>query len=323
MLDRIVKFMSHCENTGHSDYEHKRDEGGGMGTPDPRWPGPRLALLLSLLALAAPALAMDIFPDGVMPAPAGRTATSLFLAHVERDSQYAQGQRLALKASLDSDHATLKLVHFIDLDGHPVQFVMLLPYGRQHAGADTAALGRASGWGDLGLAANYWVVSDAATQWELSANVFLPTGQYVHTQPLNMGEHRHKFVLLMGLNQRLSSALQGVIAADVSVYGDNTQFGSAGVRMQQARTYQLQGFLRCQATAQVEVNAGLSRVWGGEREVAGVTRNDALATNKFLLGASGMLMPATHLSLLYSRDMAVRQGFREAGRITMRLTRLF
>ncbi|ALU88016.1 quinohemoprotein alcohol dehydrogenase protein [Herbaspirillum rubrisubalbicans M1] len=286
---------------------------------------PLLASVLSVTMLPIAAQAIDVDIGDFVPAPAGTTVGLLYYQHVERTSLYAQGQKAATDPKLDSDIGIARLVHYTTIGGLAFAPQVMVPFGREDAGRDTAALGQTSGVGDIILAAPFWPVNDAASRTYLgiAPYLYLPTGSYDHNRALNLGENRWKFDLQVGFVKGLTDKWYLELTGDGMVYGKNGDYGSSGATQRQKPLFQGQSYLRYQFTPAANVFVSLSQTWGGETRINGVDSNDEARERKASIGGSWFILPKTQLLMALGRDLSVENGFKENARINLRLLHVF
>lgn len=277
-----------------------------------------------LLALAAPAHAIDVDAGDYTALPAGTNLGLLYYQHVARDRIYAGGNQVA-GGSLDSDVGILRYVHFMDIGGFTVDPQFLLPFGKLRATDNLSALGSASGMGDLILASTVWLVNqpDKQRYFGITPFLFVPTGSYDQDRPLNLGEHRWKFALQAGYITPIADKITLDLVADVTVFGNNSKYGPGSATLRQDALLQGQGWLRYHFTERFDVRGGLSYAFGGETSVNGVSRDDRTNTSKFLVGFGWF--PAATFQVLgtFGRDISVRNGPMENLRANLRLLKVF
>lgn len=289
----------------------------------------RQSLLCALasfsLGLPLAAHAADVLPGAYTPLPAGTDLVQVFYTYTERNQQVAQGNPLPINARFDSGIAQLRYMRFLDLGGYVISPNILVPFGKQVAKNDSAALGSAGGVSDTVLSATIWLRNDAAAKSYIGITPFLvlPTGDYDPNQALNPGENRWKFILQGGLNTPVADKVHFDLIGDVTVYGDNDRYGRANATLKQDLSYQLQTHLRYKFSPTTEVSLGASQVWGGETQVNGVKKNNTLKTTKLIIGGAFFLRASTQLAGTYSQDVAVDNGFKESNRFLMRVTQTF
>lgn len=290
-----------------------------------------LARAASVVSLAAAALlpvhafALDVDAGDYTALPAGTNLGLIYMQHASRDALYSNGNKLPGKNTLDSEIGILRGVHFTDIGGFIVDPQFLLPFGRLKAKDSLSGLGQDSGVGDLMLAATVWLVNkpESGTYFGITPFLSLPTGSYDKNQPLNLGENRWKLTLQGGLITGLSDKLLLDVIADVTVFGNNSEYGPSSATLKQKNQYQLQTYLRYNLTPGWDVRVGASHAFGGETEVNGVNSNDKLRTTKFTLGSGYFVTPSVQLLANYGRDVSVGNGFREENRLNLRLLKVF
>ena len=272
-----------------------------------------------------PASAQDVLPGAYTPLPAGTNVAQYFYTHTERNKQFVRGNLRPINARLDSKISQLRYIHYMDIGGYRVAHNILLPFGKFTAKQDSSALGNASGQAELALSSTVWLVNESNTKtyFGITPYLTLPTGDYDKSKSLNLGENRWKLTLQAGLNTKLNNKIHFDLATDITTYGNNNEYGAANATRKQNRSYQATTHLRYIFSPAFQVSAGLSSVWGGETEVNGVKKRDALHTNKYILGAAYFLRPTTHLTATYSRDISVKNGFMVSKKILLRLSQAF
>ncbi|URI08761.1 transporter [Aquincola tertiaricarbonis] len=280
----------------------------------------------ALLGLAsAPAHAVDVDAGDYTALPAGTTLGLAYYQHAERNRLYAGGDRVPIDAGLSSDVGILRVVHFMKLGGITIDPQFLLPVARLRAKDDLSALGKDSGVGDLMLAATAWLINDPQTKtyFGITPFVWVPTGAYDRGQGVNVGENRWKWALQAGYIRPLGPQLTLDAAADVTWHGRNDDYGPGSLTLRQKPVVQLQGWLRWHASDALDWRLGLSHTAGGEQSIDGESQHNRLATTRFALGAGYFVGPRTQLLATVGRDLRVREGLRESGRVNLRLLQIF
>ena len=285
----------------------------------------RFLCLGALAGAATVAQAVDVDAGDYTALPAGTDLGLVYYQHAHRDRLYSGGHRVPVDGGLDSDVGIARGVHFMDIGGYIVDPQFLLPFGQLKGRGDLApSLGSGSGAGDLILAATVWLTKPSdKTHFGITPFVYVPTGSYDHDKALNLGENRWKFALQAGFITPLTESVTLDLAADATVNGKNDDYGAARQTMRQDALYQVQGFLRYSLSPAADLRFGLSEVAGGETRVDGVAQGNRQSTSKFSLGGAWFVAPRTQLMANYGRDISVRDGFKEANRINLRLLQLF
>jgi hypothetical protein len=282
------------------------------------------ALGLAVMLCATPARAVDVDAGDYTALPAGTNLGLLYYQHAQRNKVYSGGNAAPGNNKLDSDIGILRGVHFMEIGGLIVDPQFLLPFGKLKAKGDLSALGSNSGLADLLLAATVWFNKPGSKEnFGITPFVWVPIGQYDRNDPLSLGEHRWKFALQAGWIKPLSDALTLDVAADVTLYGKNDDFGPLSQTLKQKAQFQLQGWLRYHLSPAADLRLGLSQTTGGETKVDGVSQDDRTSSSKFAIGGAYFVAPKTQLLATYGRDIKVREGFKENNRLNLRLLQIF
>lgn len=282
--------------------------------------------LTAAMALAAaswlPAHAIDVDAGDYTALPAGTKLGLVYYQHAQRNALYANGNKAPGNNRLDSDVGILRGVTYIDIGGYIVDPQFLLPFGKLKAKGDVSALGSTSDVGDLILAATVWFNKPGEkTNFGITPFIFAPTGGYDKNRGLNLGENRWKFALQAGYITPLTDKVTMDLVADFTTFGKNND--AAGGTLKQKVQYQAQSFLRYHLNPTTDLRGGLSYTWGGETSLNGVDQNNKQKTSKFNVGVAHFLRPTTQVLATYGRDISVENGFRENGRLNLRLLQVF
>mgnify|MGYP000137796139 FL=1 len=287
-----------------------------------------LAAMLPLMAsLSQPARALDLDADDYASGaiPAGTNLALLYYQHAQRNKVYSDGNQVA-GGDLKSDVGILRLVRFVDIGGFRADPQILLPFGSLKASNDLSALGSTSGVGDLIVTGTVWLVNkpDQGEFFGVTPAVWVPIGSYDKNKPLNLGEHRWKYLLQAGYTTPLGSKdLSLQLAADVTGFGHNDDYGPNSQKLTQKPLYQFQAWLKYNLGGGFDLRAGTSHFVGGETSVDGVASDDRTRTTNAKFGFGWGFAPGWHFAALYGRDLSVRNGLKESDRINLRLLKAF
>jgi hypothetical protein len=283
------------------------------------------SLALAGALFAAPAAhAIDVDAGDYTALPAGTNLFLLYYQHATRNRLYAAGDRVPGNTKLDSDIGILRYVRFMELGGFIVDPQALVPFGKLKGKGDLAVLGSNSGLADPLIAATLWFNKPGSKEnLGITPFVYLPVGQYDRNEPLNLGENRWKFAMQVGWIKPLTDSITLDATADVTLFGDNDDFGATSATLKQKPLFQFQGMLRYALSQATDLRGGLSYTRGGETKVGGVSQDDQLSNSKFWIGAATFVGPKTQLLATYGRDISVRSGFKENGRLNLRLLQIF
>lgn len=306
-------------------------------TPMPLSPGVRqtnvnvwialwgVLLLGALISWGNPALALDLDAGDYTPAPADVTLGLLYLQYAERDHLYQDGGKQAGSPGLDSQIGILRLAHYTDLGGYRVSPQILLPFGRLDGRHDSGALGDTSAIADPILLMPIWLLNQPEQRryFGITPYLFIPVGSYDHDRVLNLGENRWKLTLQAGYVTGIGDKLALDLAADVTFYGRNDDYGAQQLTRRQKPSYQYQGFLRYPLRDNLDLRAGLSLQTGGENRIGQTWQDDSQRTTKWSAGFGWFFLPRAQLAVTVGRDISVENGFREDSRLNVRLLHVF
>jgi hypothetical protein len=288
-----------------------------------------LAALVSL-TFSFSANAIDVDPGDYTALTPG---TNLFLAyyqHAERDKLYANGRQTAGNYKLDSDVGIFRFVHFTEIGGYTIDPQILLPFGKLTPGGDSfAAVGSNSGAGDPILAATLWLVNKPKERsyFGITPFLYVPIGNYDKDKGLNIGENRWKLVLQAGLIAPLGEKWTLDVLGDTTFYGNNNEYRVGGVgadrKLQQEQSYQFQTHLRHHLSDALSVGVTYGHLAGGNQKVDGASQDNPARTDYFRLNGSYFINPKTQILGSIGKDIGVENGFRENGRINIRLLTVF
>ncbi|SMD05015.1 Uncharacterized conserved protein [Novosphingobium sp. B1] len=272
------------------------------------------------------AWATDVDAGDYVALPPGSNLAIVYAQFAERDAIYAKGDKQPGDPGLDSTVFILRGVHYMDIAGLTVDPQFLLPLGQLEGKGDTHALGKSGGAaGDLILAATVWLVNKpkSNTYFGITPFVYVPTGSYDRTRPLNLGENRWKFVLQGGFVKGVTPKISIDLVGDVTFYGKNNDFGSSSARLTQSASGQFQAFARYQLKPNLDFRVGGSFVTGGETRIDGIRQQDQASNWKGNVGMAWFPAKTVQLLATYGRDISVRSGFRESNRLNLRLLKVF
>lgn len=148
-------------------------------------------------------------------------------------------------------------------------------------------------------------------------------GSYDHNEALNMGENRWRYALQAGYIHGLGSKFTVDLAADVTAYGANDEYGTRKLKMEQDPTYQIQAFGRYHVSSALDLRVGIAHSWIGAIDVDGNQATDRATETKFTAGVGYQLDPRLHLMMLYGKDLNISDGFKEQNRINLRVAVAF
>ncbi|MFS8035486.1 transporter [Xanthobacter sp. AM11] len=265
----------------------------------------------------------DDYSAGALPA--GTNLAAAYYQFATRDTLYANGNAVA-GGNLDSSVGILRYARFIEIGGFLADPQFLLPFGHLYGTDSMSGLGSSAGIGDLILASTVWLYRNIESGYYFGVTpiVYIPTGDYNPRNKINLGENRWKGGLQAGYVMPIfTKDLTLQLTADVTFYGDNTNYGLYGQTLSQAPMGQFQAWLKYNVTKDFDVRFGASYFIGGETKVDGISNNDETRTANIRAGFAYNFAPSWNIMAVYGRDVAVENGFSEGNRVNLRMYTLF
>lgn len=281
-----------------------------------------LAATIAMLA-GQPVLAQAIDAGDYVPAPAGTQIGLVYLQYSHADSLYSNGRKVDDDAKLDAAVTIFRYVGFTKLAGMTLDYQVLQPFGYVAGGGSTKSLGKTTGFGDTILVSTLWVHEDAANKSYLGITpyLFIPTGEYDASKPLNLGENRWRGSLQAVYSKGFGKHFVAELGGDVMLYGRNNDAG--GDRMTQSAAWRVQGFARWLFDDKNEGNVRLMYFRNGETRLDGLAQGNQVRTLSVLGTWRRTLSPKWQLMTQAGTDLSVHSGFREGPRIQLRILRVF
>jgi hypothetical protein len=287
-----------------------------------------VAAFLSFSALGSTgALALDVDADDYSAGalPAGTNLGLLYTQFVNRDADFSNG-RWVSNGNLDTQIGILRYAHFVQIGPFIADPQFLLPFGHEQGSAALDGLGHATGVGDLILASTIWVYNHPETGTFLGVTpvLYVPTGTYNAGHSLNLGANRWAGALQVGWVTPVGTknlALQ--LVADVTFYGDNTNYGANAKTQSERPLASFQSWLKYAVTPDFDIRAGATYYSGGETLIDGVSNNDKTSTADFKVGFAWNFERTWNIMAIYGRDVYVDNGLREGNRVNLRLLKAF
>ena len=84
-----------------------------------------------------------------------------------------------------------------------------------------------------------------------------------------------------------------------------------------------QAWLRYHVSDALDLRASVSRYWGGETKLGGVSQDDETNRSKFTIGAAWFVDPSLQLIANVGRDISVDNGAKDDSRLNLRLLTVF
>lgn len=274
---------------------------------------------------AARALDVDADDYSAGALPGGTNFGALYFQYADRNKFYHNGH-VAGGGDLVSDVGILRFAHFVEIGPFLADPQFLLPIGGLNGERSQAPLGATAGMGDLILASTVWLYRDipGGHFFGITPILYLPTGTYSANSVLNLGENRFKGGIQAGyVTPVFVKNLVLQLTADLTIYGNNSNYGALSQTQSQEPLAAFQGWLKYSVTKDLDLRLGSTYYVGGTTKINGVSNYDQISTANIRVGFAYNFLPGWNIMALYGRDVAVRNGFSEENRVNLRLYKIF
>jgi hypothetical protein len=290
-------------------------------------------IVCALLLIPALTQAIDLQPnDIVAPAP-DKTFVMLSYYGTENRTFYRNGSAVTSPTLqnpvIENNSAILRLSKSYSLFDMPGVSFVQLPYSDLKLGGSLSGLSGATGVADVTLATVIWPYANRQTRtyFALGAYLTLPTGNYASNQMFNLGENRYRADLQAGFQAPIVGNLDGMIAFDTRWFGTNNNCATvcssvtnAALNQEPLTTLQLGPVYKINET--FTAGASYFYVSGGGTTINGISQNNDIKTQRFLLGLHAYTSVG-RFSLQYGRDMETVNGFEQSRILAFRYMRSF
>ncbi|MEJ7686970.1 MAG: transporter [Variovorax sp.] len=283
-------------------------------------------VFIAAIAAFQSASALEVTAGDYEVYPANVNILPLYYQHAERSAFYVNGDKVQSNFSLKSDIGLVRYIRPVELS--PSVFLdpqVILPFGQLRGGKDASFLGKASGTADLILGAPVKFLLDPTTRdaFSIGTFVYLPSGDYDSSKPLNLGENRWKALLQLAYVKHFGPDWALDVVGDVLVHGKNDDASPLGGTRKQDPRYETQAHLRYNLSPATALSVGYGYYWGGETKLNGVEQNDKLKTHYARLTATHFVNQTLQVQVQLGKDLAVENGFKEKARLNLRVTKIF
>ncbi|WP_261640401.1 transporter [Erwinia mallotivora] len=282
--------------------------------------------ILALLAVMPTAHALEFAPGDYEMLPADKNLFLTYFQYTHSDTLWSQGSKVAGDNRLRSTAMLLRYIHaWRPQENISIEPQVILPWASVSAGGDAAALGEASGAGDIifGLPVKVDPGGDGRDILSLAPFIYAPTGAYDNDKPINVGENRWRYLMQGVWIHHFSDAWAVENGADVSWVSSNSRYGAGDATLQQQPRYQYQAWLRYSLSPATQFGVGGGWITGAESRIDGVRQHDRLDTTYLRVSAAHFITPGIQLQISAGRDLSVEQGFRQNTSLSFRAGFLF
>jgi hypothetical protein len=288
-----------------------------------------IAALALTATLSEAAHAGDVDPGDYTALPEGTNLALLYGIYTDRDQLQVPGVgTLKDGTGLRSAIGIARFVHFMKIGPFIVDPQVIVPFGKLYDGKVAGQrLNKSSGIGDIMPFATVWLVNkpdpDHATYLGVSPIVSFPTGTYNHRKNVNLGGNRMTYDLQVGLVKGLGKGLTIDLTGDLIWYGDNDKYGAAKQTLSQDKSASVQVWMRHPLNPKTSVSLGYAGSWGGEQQVDGLYNGTKTENQQVRAAVQTMVSKSIQLEVIAGRMVHVEGGFREAGRLQLRVLKIF
>ena len=275
----------------------------------------RVSLLFAAALLGLPGRALALgadLGDWVPPTP-GHNLFAWYSVHSESQGLYQEGSEISGRPGLDVNFNLLRVTNPVHVGekwiGNPQIGVSYIGLDSNNA----AGLGEGSGFGDpfVSFPVFFPMRSGLREYFVVAPFLYLPIGEYDHEDALNAGENRWKGVVQLGYQRALVGGLNLELLGEVTLFGDNDEYGSNKATLSQDPLYEGRAALSYQIESPIYsvFGGGVQQTWGGENEINGHELGDDVRTTTLYLQASTFVTRSDQILFSFSRDLERENGF--------------
>lgn len=268
-----------------------------------------LCTLLLTLVLAPGQLLASNARDYI-PLPPGTTLVCFYGKHIFGDDLYVDHDKVNDDMDFAANIGIFRPIHYMQFGPFTADPQAIIPFG------DTALGGKhSSGLGDITLAATIWFLDNKEDKffWAYTPYLTLPTGEYDHDKPVNMGTNRWATKHEMCLGKGFGDSVWLEWVANVEFFDDNDDtLDSNGNTMTSSKKplFGTEVHLSYDFTKELFGSVDYYLSHGGETELDGHDMDDTTTTHTLGCSLMYMLTETTQFMLDYQRDISVENGIR-------------
>lgn len=285
-----------------------------------------LVCLILTMGVATRAGAQEIEPYEFTPLPAGTNlAIGYYVYGHNTDFNIARGPTIK-HSGVEVNVGVLRLVHFVDVGGHPAGFQIYQPFGSlSGAHVDGQHLGSAFGAQNTVLSAFIWPYVNQKSKTNVIVVGFLnpPDGTYDARSPLNVGDNRTRGTVQIGITQGIGEHFGFDAAFDAQFYGANNDYIPGDRRLTQNPTYRAQVWANWRWSKAFTTSVGYEGFFGGREQVNGTFNENKTEEQRLRVNAALFLTPRLQTMLELNHDLHVVGGFKQDFGATLRVLYVF
>lgn len=254
-----------------------------------------------------------LYPRAYIAAPAGTFLLASYYYQTDSNVLYSRGNKLNVDTKASSYIGILRPIYYFDWLGKrfAVNTLIGFGYGRLSGQAAIGEPFKSSRLADPVLHGGFFLINDPANKLWLGISEYLslPLGEYDKNKAINLGENRYKGKTELGLAKGLGNFYLD-ITTSMTLYGDNTDFGSNSSQLEQDVLWGLETHITRNITSSSYLGLGGLWQWGGKRKLNAIKLDDK--QNKFALQISfnHNLGHRHKFGFYYKKDLEVENGFK-------------
>jgi hypothetical protein len=295
------------------------------------------ASLVFLLLLSAPAHSQGEGARAYILGPVPSQALNVYGMFGRGNASFNPGSVVTAGGEVDVNGGIIEYAHSFALAGEAGSWLVTLPFGAASRSISVGSASRTdsrSGIGDMQLTAAFGLLGSPALSEKdyetyrprfavtLLTRLYIPTGEYDRTSPVNLGQNRWALQLGLPLAYYFGESFSDVSLTSLELipsviwYGDNNEPAS-GNRSSQAPLIQLEGHLTRNLNESWWVALDSIFIQGGETTTDGVS--DHNRQRSFALGATVSVAVSDTLAATLSYTEEVSRNRNGVGGRALRL----
>ena len=281
--------------------------------------------MLMQLSLVDDALAIDIQPRDYVSLPSGTNVMAVYYLLGDYRKLNTAGVTIGGDTHLQSSLGVFRYLYYGDVEGRSYALQFALPAGTFRGKINGRKLAIARGVGDFVLSGGISLLPRPRSDVNIAVVSYtsLPTGDYSASRVLNLGSNRWSEDLQFGYTQAIGDRIWLDVAADVVLYGVNTDIGQVHQKLTKQPTYQFQSWLSYVFSNSSLISIGHSALLGGKERIGGIANGLESESQQIRLAYSQFLSPSFQILGSLTDDIYVVGEFKQTFGLTMRAAYLF
>jgi hypothetical protein len=268
--------------------------------------------------------AIDIQPGEIVPPKAGKNIFLVYQQQSDRGDRYINGDKQVGNPHITSTQTQARLGHAFEISDMPAFAYGQTGIASIQPGGSLSSLQSSSGVTDTAMAFVLWPYAnrEIGSYFAAAAYLIAPTGDYVNSRLLNIGENRYRTALQTGFQIQLIEGLHWMAIIDSTWFQNNNDFGSTHKVREQQALYSAQTSLQYDFGSTYSISSSYFYTIGGITSENGISNNDETKTQRYLVSGSATYSFG-RLAIQYGRDLKTENGYFEDQRWALRYSMAF